>query len=248
MNLIPGKRIRDTGPTVFHITHYKAGSQWVYAFLQRVAPDRVVKPLSGARHVTGAPPGRGMIYPTVYLRRDELDAVPVVGEQRRFVVIRDLRDSMVSMYFSHRYSHGVENPEVRMIRSKLEQLDERDGLLWTLEHSLHVNVDIQRSWLGQAHPVIRYEDLVADQHAGFDRVAAACGLDVPKRQLREHVNALSFERLSGRCAGTEDRNSHLRKGIVGDWRNYFDDEMKFRFKQLYGDVLADAGYATDDDW
>ena len=48
--------------------------------------------------------------------------------------------------------------------------------------------------------------------------------------------------------GRENVNSHFRKGVAGDWRNHFDDELKTRFKILYGDALIAAGYEKDLNW
>jgi hypothetical protein len=42
--------------------------------------------------------------------------------------------------------------------------------------------------------------------------------------------------------------SHRRKGIVGDWRNYFTEELKVQFKALYGNVLIETGYEKNLDW
>lgn len=56
------------------------------------------------------------------------------------------------------------------------------------------------------------------------------------------------KKTSGRKQGTEDPQSHYRKGVAGDWRNYFEAQHKVRFTQLYGDILVRLGYETSDDW
>lgn len=40
----------------------------------------------------------------------------------------------------------------------------------------------------------------------------------------------------------------MRKGIVGDWRNYFDDRLIQWFKEEAGDALIAAGYEHDASW
>ena len=49
------------------------------------------------------PMGAGRIYPTLYITREQFESVPppLAG----FVVIRDLRDTLVSLYFSLKHSH-----------------------------------------------------------------------------------------------------------------------------------------------
>lgn len=46
----------------------------------------------------------------------------------------------------------------------------------------------------------------------------------------------------------KDDGGWFRKGIVGDWQNHFTKEMKDYFKDQTGDLLIEAGYATDMDW
>ena len=42
--------------------------------------------------------------------------------------------------------------------------------------------------------------------------------------------------------------SHFRKGVAGDWKNYFDDKVKSVFKDAYGHILVATGYESDMDW
>ncbi len=61
-------------PTVFHVTHWKAGSQWVYGILQACAPTRVVTPKVKVAHFYEDAILPGMIYPTVYAPYNRFDA------------------------------------------------------------------------------------------------------------------------------------------------------------------------------
>jgi hypothetical protein len=51
-------------------------------------------------------------------------------------------------------------------------------------------------------------------------------------------------KASGRKQGTEDPQSHYRKGVAGDWRNYFQTQHHQRFQELYGDILVRLAYET----
>ena len=88
-------RAKYDGPTVFHITHWKAGSQWVYAVLREAQPHRVVPPKTGIKHVLGARLDRGLVYPCVYLTREAFEKLELPADYRKFIVIRDLRDTLV---------------------------------------------------------------------------------------------------------------------------------------------------------
>jgi lipopolysaccharide transport system ATP-binding protein len=59
----------------------------------------------------------------------------------------------------------------------------------------------------------------------------------------------SFKRKSGgRPAGKEDIHHHYRKGIAGDWRNYFTPRVTDAFKAQYGDLLIRLNYESSHDW
>jgi hypothetical protein len=47
---------------------------------------------------------------------------------------------------------------------------------------------------------------------------------------------------SGRKQGDEDVTNHFRKGVVGDWVNYFSPEHCQYFNQNYGDLITKLGY------
>ena len=46
----------------------------------------------------------------------------------------------------------------------------------------------------------------------------------------------------------EDNKNHWRKGIVGDWENYFTPRIKALFKEKAGEFLVRAGYEVNNDW
>ena len=62
-------------PTVFHITHPKAGSQWVMQVLHECAPERFIQPESYAAHFYKKAIRPGMIYPTLYISRKQFYTV-----------------------------------------------------------------------------------------------------------------------------------------------------------------------------
>ena len=67
--------------------------------------------------------------------------------------------------------------------------------------------------------------------------------------LLDTLRKMSFQRLNrGRKKGNEDRGSHMRKGVAGDWRNHFDSEIKEAFKESYADLLIQLQYEDSYDW
>ena len=59
-----------------------------------------------SQHSPSEPADRqGHIYPTLYVTRDEFETVTVPDPYLKFLVIRDLRDVLVSDYFYWKHSH-----------------------------------------------------------------------------------------------------------------------------------------------
>ena len=81
------------------------------------------------------------------------------GRFRRFLVIRDLRDTLISAYFSLRHSHVIDNPLVEKWRTVLVRLSEEEGILYLLELWLPLCVIIQRSWLESGERGFPFERL-----------------------------------------------------------------------------------------
>ena len=75
------------------------------------------------------------------------------------------------------------------------------------------------------------------------------GVDTDERKVEHSVSSASFEKLSrGRQRGQEDPSSFYRKGVAGDWRNYFSEEDRRVFKEEAGELLIRLGYEEDLDW
>jgi len=237
-------------PSIFHLTHWKAGSQWIYRILHQCVFERIVKPELGNRQFTGRPIEAGRVYPTLYVTKEEFDRAVLPADWIRFVVIRDLRDTLISGYFSWKYSHPLLSPGLERVRAKLQAWRVEDGLLYMADEWLASVARIQASWLAAGDELIRYEDLL-DQDLDIlePMLLDRCGLPVSRERFRQVVVANRFEsRTQGRQRGEENVMAHERKGIAGDWRNYFTDKVKSDFKARYAGLLIATGYEQDHDW
>lgn len=243
---------KKDNPTVFHITHWKAGSQWIYVVLRELFPDQIVHPLTRVAHVRDNPIQTGMIYPTVYLNKKQFSSVKIPHDSKFFFVIRDLRDTLVSRYFSLLKSHPLESQtgkHTRVIaeRPVLEKLNLSEGLKHTM-NLMEATVKIQLDWYNSADLIIRYEDMLRDELGVFKTIIDFSERRIDEKEFERVVKANSFSNITGRSRGDEDVTSHHRKGIAGDWQNYFDDDLKQEFKERFGSVLTATGYETTNDW
>lgn len=234
-------------PTVFHATHWKAGSQWVRGVFEAAAGNRIVPIKRGQEHVFADPIVPGGVYTPVYAAADQLRAaIPPGLDHRTFVVVRDPRDTLVSMYHSLRYSHGDDWEGVPEARQLLNEVDPVDGLAALLRGEMREVVTIQMTWLQAGVKIYRYEDLWRDEVAGFRDLLNYCEIDVSDERLNEIVGCNSFERVSGRKRGHSDVTAHLRKGQPGDWREHFPPRLTSMYRTLYGDATVRLGYAVRD--
>lgn len=56
------------------------------------------------------------------------------------------------------------------------------------------------------------------------------------------------KKAEGRKQGEEDVRSHYRKGVAGDWVNYFNQEHRCYFSENYNDLLIKLGYEKSSNW
>ena len=237
-------------PAIFHVTHWKAGSQWIYRILHQCARERIVKPQRGNEQFTRGPVQQGKVYPTLYVTKEEFDSAALPGRWYRFVVIRDLRDTLASAYFSWKFSHPLLSSSLAGARRRLQACSMEEGLLYMIDEWLPGCARIQESWLRSGERLIRYEDLLErDLEILEPLLLDEAGLPVSPERFRAVVLVNRFENVTrGRRRGQEDVAAHERKAVPGDWRNHFTKRVNEVMKAQYGELLMATGYERDVGW
>ena len=95
---------------------------------------------------------------------------------------------------------------------------------------------------------ITYEEMKEDMPLALARIFETIGVEVSDDISQACSDATTFERMAGRPPGQEEPTAKARKGIVGDWKNYFtlaDGEL---FDALAGEQMQKMGYEPDSDW
>lgn len=238
----------DDGQSFFFIAHAKAGSTWIDDTLRTLFGKRVAQRFGADLSRFAYEPGR--IYSAVFMTREEFLGYPGLAEVPRFIVIRDLRDTLVSRYFSMRNSHVLDSAgSVAAVRKTLLELPEPEGLAHVLKHNLTRTARIQRSWIGNGEFLFRYEDLFAAPGPLLVKILIeSLALAITAEDLHAAIEANSFERKFGRKPGQVDAKSHGRTGAPGDWRNHFTRALAAEFLGTFGDILVATGYERDDAW
>ena len=98
--------------------------------------------------------------------------------------------------------------------------------------------------------ICKFEDLIGtDQLESFKRIFDHCEISILSSTLKHILEKHSFKKLAdGRRQGEENIKSHYRKGISGDWQNYFNENHKKIFKQVAGTLLIELGYENKNNW
>ena len=193
----------------------------------------------------------------------------VYPEARVIHIIRDGRDQAVSM-LHHVWNRSTDQGGVQTLmpgefeRREIYRQDPKK-LLQTGE-GMFTEERLRgaaRSWnarvgktaqdgpalLGANYTEVRYEDLLERPDEEVGRLAGFLGADTSEKAVRRAVGSASFEKLSrGRERGQEDTSSFYRKGIAGDWENYFTARDRQIYKEEAGELLIRLGYERDLDW
>jgi hypothetical protein len=168
-------------------------------------------------------------------------ALPMLNQlfpRARYIhIIRDGRDVAVSGWFH--------NLRVSPDWTK-QNFDNFIDFIETIAPRWARTIETGRQF-GRLHPElfleIRYEDLHRDTFGEALRLLEFVGVDANPSSINMCIEASTFERVSGgRCTGDEDRESHFRKGSVGDWKNHFDANASAVFNKYAGEMLHELGY------
>lgn len=184
-------------------------------------------------------------------------------------IIRDGRDAAVSQ-IHHMWNRDIKQGGVHDL--KPEEIEKRETYLKDpkafLESGESIFTEKRLRWVaknwnlrigeaihdgptlfGANYIEVRYEDLLDRPHEEVRQLAAFLGVDTRDEAVEQAVGAASFEKMSrGRQRGEEDPTSFFRKGIAGDWKNYFTTRDKEIYKGEAGALLVKLGYETDQDW
>src|ERR687890_277208 len=158
----------------------------------------------------------------------------IYPEAKVIHIIRDGRDQAVSM-LHHVWNRSTDQGGVQTL--KAGEFERREAYRRDPKRFLRMGEGMFT------------EDLLERPNEEVDRLAGFLGADTSEKALQQAVGSASFEKLSkGRQRGQEDTSSFYRKGVAGDWNNYFTERDKEIYKEEAGDLLIRLGYERDLDW
>lgn len=248
-------RYKSRYSAVFHTCVWKTASQWIRVVLSdpRIYMYSGLKPRVPVDSTMWWPkpyqlmiPDRRIV-PDLYCDYEQFTQLRKPAPYAVFFVKRDPRDILISWYFSNRYSHRPMT-SVNEKRDILANMSERDGILATVdcfdEFASMLRSWIEASKLGAAVRIVRYEDLTGPQNLNaWSELLRHCDIVMPDSVLEGILETYSFVNITGgRRPGEEDKMHKYRKGLAGDWKNYFDAEISARFYERHGNLPQELGY------
>ncbi len=240
---------------IYHCCTQKTASQWLRAILS----DPTVLKYTGLNVLpyvqlglnyasfSGPLPSR-TIGVHLYIGYSAYLTIPKPSAYKTFFILRDPRDIIVSWYFSARFSHVPIDP-IPDLRKDLQKMNFHEGMKYMIDRlDEWGSFEAQRSWINadkdtEKIRIFRYEDLSRDNLAFLKQLFDYLNILMPEDKLLSLYGRHRFEKHSGlRKQGVEDQHSHYRKGISGDWKNYFDSSIENYFRRKTGDLLEALGY------
>jgi hypothetical protein len=188
-------------------------------------------------------------YGYIHARQPFIEALTRRGKAMVFVY-RDPRDMLVSHVFyatemhpghgMHRYYTEVLNSMEERLNAAIQGVDEEGAEISNVKER-YLNY---LGWLEIPEVLcLRFEDLVMDQEASFERLLNYLG----ERGARLKVSReMAIQGLKSSIA--PHKSGTFRKGKPGGWQEHFTAKNKQVFKEIAGDLLIQMGYEKDLDW
>ena len=115
---------------------------------------------------------------------------------------------------------------------------------WTQPHQALVQSPIPAERI----ITIRYEQMLDDYPAVLARLFRFLGVAADDSRIADCIQATTFEKSTGRNAGTHQPLAKARKGIAGDWKDHFTRHDARLFHRQAGATMKALGYEPDDCW
>ena len=178
-------------------------------------------------------------------------------------VLRDGRDVMVSYYHHMYFGNDVLPPWVfeyyrtRAPFSDFENIEKNMPAYIEYMFTKHKMMGKIITWSSFIQSyfdkpdvlMIKYEDLLANPFETVgNTITKITGVIPNQEKLQATIQKFSFKNITQRKPGEENKKDFLRKGIAGDWKNYFNKEACKKFDNYAGKELVLLGYEKDRSW
>lgn len=240
---------------IYHCCSQKTASQWFKAVFYDLTFYKYTRlnvlpfsQLGNPNEFTfNEPFAKNAIVTHLFIGYSSYLSIPKPEKYKTFFVLRDPRDIVVSWYFSTKNSHAPIG-KLSERRKELQNLSLSEGLKYTIDILEKGTFESQRAWMQaskeqQDIKIFRYEDLAHSHQSFLIQLFDYLDIVIPNKEFTALCERHKYESYSkGRNQGSENINAHYRKGIAGDWENYFDHSTTVYFKEVAKDLLEVLEY------
>jgi hypothetical protein len=261
---------KDNNYNIYHCCFQKTGSQWFPKFfsdkrifeatnLELFYPNKNYFRYNERKNLKNGFPVNSIISP-LYIRYNDFIDLKKPKDYKVIYIMRDPRDLIVSWYFSIKYSHVIISKQQEKIQKMLNKIDnDQRAINYILKLTSYpwqkiYNINSIKYWYqNKKHidlKIFKFEDLFGkDSFFHFESMLKYLEIDISNEELSNILCDLSFSKFSsGRETGQEDVKSHYRKGVSGDWKNYFNHSNIYLCKKKIGKLLIELDYEQDFQW
>lgn len=182
----------------------------------------------------------------LYMDFHSYKSIPKTDSHKTFYIYRDPRDIITSWYFSVKNSH----PPIGKIpehRKELHRLSVKEGIKYSINYLRSFGLfSAMASWQKASNTdsrilFIRFEDLIGEvsQLPTMTSIMSHSGIQMTQREIKEILDKYHFKKM--RKKGGEN-HSPYRRGISGDWKNYFSEETMQVFAETFPGLISKLGY------
>lgn len=172
------------------------------------------------------------------------DVINLASFDKTIHIVRDPRDVAVSYYFFSYYNLPIAQDRPGNVLSRKPWITRKycwKKMVFKVAREWPLHTMSWRTYEGTV--LFRYEDLHRDCLSILKKICKYLEFECELSLLREAVNQFTFERLSGgRKVGKEYGTGFFRKGIIGDYRDYFDWMDNLAMRYYASREMHDLGY------
>ncbi|KAK2165925.1 hypothetical protein LSH36_44g07040 [Paralvinella palmiformis] len=167
------------------------------------------------------------------------------GKVKIIVIIRNPKDTLVSLYHFYRIHRGLGN-----FQGSWNDFFE----LYKTKHLIYGDYfEWYASWLEYKEKsnikLLKYEDMHHRMSDVIDDLLQFLGKSLSEDSIADIIKHLTFDSMSSNDMVNYHRSSFfdmkvssfMRKGIIGDWKNYFSDEQSAVVDKSYKDTFDALG-------
>jgi len=176
---------------------------------------------------------------------------PITSEVKHIkflTILRDPRDVLVSNSF---YLARL-GEKLGGLGEKYRSLSYPERILYLIKEEEFIISRLEQWYRTPLAYKIKYEYLKENPIREIKAILNHLDLPLKDENIKNVVEKCSFESMTGRKIGEEKKESPQRKGIIGDWKNYFNKDCIEAFKKekngRWNHLLVEMGYENDLDW